>query len=97
MRCRHVIHATTLTVLGVATGASPAALLVQGNSEAQPLRKMHSLLLSIDLLDDGHASDLFPVLPKAGPQVLKEAPVDVVDDLHVARQQALHQTDWPLL
>lgn len=55
------------------------------------------LLLPIDFLNDGHARDPVPVLPKAGPQLLQEAPVDVVDDLHVAWQQALHQADWPLL
>ena len=56
-----------------------------------------SLLLAIDLLNDGHTGDLVPVLPKAGPQVLQEAPVDVIDDLHVAGQQPLHQADRPLL
>ena len=28
---------------------------------------------------------------------MQEAPVDVVDDLHVTGQQPLHQADWPLL
>ena len=55
------------------------------------------LLLSAGLLNDGHAGDLLPVLPQATPQVLQEAPVDVIDDLHVAGQQALHQADRPLL
>ena len=90
-------HAMSLTVPGVVADASNASLLLHGMNAAQPLRNNHGLLLPIDLLDDGHASNLFPVLPKAGPQVLEEAPVDVVDDLHVARQQALHQTDWSLL
>lgn len=56
-----------------------------------------TILLAPSFLNDRHPGDLVPVLAQAAPQVLQEAPVDVVDDLHVAGQQPLHQADWPLL
>mmetsp|Transcript_40127 Transcript_40127/g.103876 ORF Transcript_40127/g.103876 Transcript_40127/m.103876 type:complete len:708 (-) Transcript_40127:720-2843(-) len=49
------------------------------------------------LLDDRHLANGLVVVPVLGAQHLDEPPVDVVDDLHVARQDLLHQGDRPLL
>mmetsp|Transcript_1100 Transcript_1100/g.3068 ORF Transcript_1100/g.3068 Transcript_1100/m.3068 type:complete len:926 (+) Transcript_1100:706-3483(+) len=60
------------------------------------VRHAHHLLAGA-LLDDRHAGDALPVVTVLGAQRLQEAPVDVVDDLHVAGQQLLHQAHGPLL
>jgi len=57
----------------------------------------HQLLARPVLLDDGHAPDAVPVVAVALAHLLQEAPVDVVDDLHVPGQQPLHQADGPPL
>ena len=55
------------------------------------------LLVTARFFNDRHAGDAGPVIPVMLAQVVEEAPVDVVDDLHVPRQQLLHQPHRPLL
>mmetsp|Transcript_15868 Transcript_15868/g.40296 ORF Transcript_15868/g.40296 Transcript_15868/m.40296 type:complete len:476 (+) Transcript_15868:1271-2698(+) len=57
----------------------------------------HADHLLVTLLYDGHAILASLVVAKLGAQLLQEAPVDVVDDLHVPRQQLLQQLHRPLL
>jgi len=49
------------------------------------------------LVDQAHAGQTQHVPGPHGRDLSEETPVDLVDDLHVPRQQALHQRDAPLL
>ena len=49
------------------------------------------------LLDQAHARDAALVAGEAGPDVIEQAAVDLVDDLEVARQQHLEPRERPLL
>mmetsp|Transcript_12733 Transcript_12733/g.53542 ORF Transcript_12733/g.53542 Transcript_12733/m.53542 type:complete len:680 (+) Transcript_12733:784-2823(+) len=70
---------------------------VDGVAGHQRQRGHAHRLVALVLLDDAHAADAVPVVAEVRAHLLQEAPVDVVDDLHVARQQLLHELHRPLL
>mmetsp|Transcript_8293 Transcript_8293/g.24906 ORF Transcript_8293/g.24906 Transcript_8293/m.24906 type:complete len:264 (+) Transcript_8293:581-1372(+) len=57
----------------------------------------HTNHLGVALLDDAHARQLVAVAWELLRDRLQMATVDLVDDLHVPRQETLHQRDGPLL
>ena len=57
----------------------------------------HADVLARAFLDQAHARDAALVAGEAGPHVIEQAAVDLVDDLQVTRQQHLEPGDRPLL
>ena len=57
----------------------------------------HAHPLAVAFVDEAHPLQSPDVARVARRDLAQEAPVDLVDDLHVPRQQALHEADAPVL
>ena len=57
----------------------------------------HADVAVAGLVDEGHPPQPVDIARELRAHLLQEPPVDLVDDLEMARQQALHHRHWPLL